>query len=76
MAGSIAPSFRALRFQISLGSVTDFPQYSATSVVDEKGGAMKASEMLELVSCVSRLIFLLLEVEIARRNDDGQSDTS
>ena len=37
---------------------------------------MKASELLEIVSCVSRLIFLLLEVEIARRNNDGQPDTS
>ena len=37
---------------------------------------MKASEWLEVVSCVSRLIFLLLEVEIARRDNDGQSDTS
>ena len=37
---------------------------------------MKASEMLELVSCVSRLIFLFLEIESARRDNDGHSDTS
>ena len=37
---------------------------------------MKASEMLELVSCVSRLIFLIVEIESARRDNDGHSDTS
>ena len=37
---------------------------------------MKASELLEIVSCVSRLIFLLLEIENARRRNDGHSDTT
>ena len=37
---------------------------------------MKASDWLEIVSCVSRLIFLLLEIESARRNNDGHSDTT
>ena len=37
---------------------------------------MKASEMLEIVACVSRLIFLILEIESARRDNDGHSDTS
>ena len=37
---------------------------------------MKASDVLEIVSCVSRLIFLLLEVETARRDNDGQSDST
>ena len=37
---------------------------------------MKASDWFEVVSCVSRLIFLLLEIEIARRNDDGQPDST
>ena len=37
---------------------------------------MKASDVLEIVSCVSRLIFLLLEMETARRDNDGHSDTS
>ena len=37
---------------------------------------MKALDVLEIVSCVSRLIFLLLEMETARRDNDGHSDTS
>ena len=37
---------------------------------------MKASDILEIVSCVSRLIFLFLEMETARRNNDGQSDST
>lgn len=37
---------------------------------------MKASDVLEIVSCVSRLIFLLLEMETARRDNDGQSDST
>ena len=37
---------------------------------------MKASDILEIVSCVSRLIFLILEIESARRDNDGHSDTS
>lgn len=37
---------------------------------------MKASEILEIIACVGRLIFLLLEIKSARRKDDGHSDTS
>ena len=37
---------------------------------------MKTSDWLEIVSCVSRLIFLFLEIENARRDNDGHSDTS
>ncbi len=35
---------------------------------------MKASEILEIVTCVCRLLFLLLEVVNARRNNDGHSE--
>ena len=37
---------------------------------------MKASEMLELVLCTCRFIFLIIEMKNARRRNDGHSDTS
>jgi hypothetical protein len=37
---------------------------------------MKTSEILEILACVRRLIFLLLEIMNARRKNDGHSDTA
>ena len=37
---------------------------------------MKTSEILEILACVCRLIFLFLEIMNARRNNDGHSDTA